>query len=93
MLLYVIMRSAKKKNEIYEIHIRKPPVKLNKSVILLPSVKTRMQKIVPTPALPTSVSTDVPIIVDSIINNDNDVNLQYVKSKIMSDYNSLYKTL
>lgn len=94
------MRTAKKKDELYEIRLRNQQVNLKKSVILLPSFNSRMQHFVPTPnhTHPTPVSTitsPLPIVIDSKIcnDNDNDKNLQYIKSKIMLDYSNLYKTV
>lgn len=94
------MRTAKKKDELYEISLRNRRVNLKKSAILLPSFKSKIQHFTPTSvATPVatlvsdSITSDVPIIVDSPVCIENDLNLQYVKSKIMIDYSNLYKTV
>jgi hypothetical protein len=85
------MRSNTKKNQIYEIHLRKAPVNVTKTV-LLPPVRPNIQKIA------SSLNASPPVIepvIDSVTQCvENDVNnLLYVKSKIMSTYGNLYKAV
>lgn len=113
------MRSNTKKNQIYEIHVRKAPI-ITQKTVLLPNVRYNIQNVVsnsnalPTvtesviepfiePVIETVTESLVETVTESVIETivqplakcvENETNnLQYVKSKIMLNYNNLYKSL
>jgi hypothetical protein len=89
------MRSNTKKNQIYEINLRKMPVNNNSALILPRISRPNIQKLVSVSNALADVKESViePVIEPVIECVENEVNnLQYVKNKIMSKYDNLYKT-